>query len=249
MRWLLRLLGVAAVAQAGSHLPSPVSRVLSAVLLVGANLLPVAAVLDGRMGMGEVFLLYWLENVIVWLTTTVKIVTARGPQESGAVGAGQPGSGTPTPQAGATALGFFFALHFGMFTLVHGVFTAILAGMAGLRGSLLAVLWIALAILASHLVSLGLNWFGRDERSLVTPGRAMAAPYPRMLALHVAIIGSTFLLLDGPGSSTADEAGAVALLCLGKTVVDLGFHLHERRSAGHPGRLTLRANGRVIHRS
>jgi hypothetical protein len=70
-----------------------------------------------------------------------------------------------------------------------------------------------------------------------------------MIALHLAIIGGTFLFLGGPGSSTAQEAGAVALLCVGKTVLDLAFHLHERRAAGRPGRVTLRADGRVVHRS
>ena len=91
VRSLLRLPGVDAVAQAGSRLPSPVSRVLSAAFLVGANLLPVWAVLDGRIGMGEVFLLYWLENVVVWCTTTIKIVTAEGVPAAGAGPSGRAG--------------------------------------------------------------------------------------------------------------------------------------------------------------
>ena len=50
------------------------------------------------------------------------------------------------------------------------------------------MLLLSVAITASHLFSLGVNWFGRDERKVVEPGQAMFAPYPRMLVMHVGII-------------------------------------------------------------
>ena len=231
MRGLLRLLGVTTVARAGSHLPGPVGPVISALTLVLVNLVPVWLVVDGRLGMGEVFLLYWFENVVVWFTSSAKIATAGA-----------------EPSADNRSLAGFFAVHFGIFTVVHGVFTVILAVAAGLAGSLQSLLLAALAILVSHLVSLGLNWFGRDERALATPQGVMFAPYPRMLALHVAVIGGWFLVL-GLGSGTTQEVLAVVVLCIAKTVLDLGFHLRERRAAGRPTRVTLRVNGRVVHRS
>ena len=55
----------------------------------------------------------------------------------------------------------------------------------------------------------------------------MMAPYPRMLVLHVAVIGGFFLVV---GTDRGDDSSvaAVALLCVLKTVVDLGLHLRER---------------------
>jgi hypothetical protein len=76
------------------------------------------------------------------------------------------------------------------------------------------------------------NWFGRDERKVVSPGQAMFAPYPRMLVLHVGIIIAFGVALDGweHGENGNDQVTAVAVLCLLKLLVDLGFHLWQHRS-------------------
>jgi hypothetical protein len=227
---LLRILGVEVMAHLGRRLPAPTARVLSALVLVGANLLPVWAVLEGRLGMGDVLLIYWFENVVIWFTTTVRILTATqpGPHRSRAPRLG--GLATRLAEktwvTGDPALALLFALHFGIFTVVHGVFAAVLAGLSGLHGGLLD--WVATiaAILLSHALSLGLHWFGRGERQVVSPGWAMVAPYPRMVALHLTVILG-FFLLGGPDGRTADDLGAVALLMGTKTVLDLLFHLGE----------------------
>ena len=236
MTALLRILGVELMAQLGRRLPAPVARLVSGLMLVGANLLPVWAVLEGRLGMGDVLLVYWFENVVIWFATTMRILTARRPARRpflrgpagrrGDFGRLERALAGRTWVTGDPALALFFALHFGLFTLVHGVFAAVLAGLSGVRGGPLDWVAAAGAILFSHMLSLGLHWLGGGERRAVSPGWAMAAPYPRMIALHVTVIAG-FFLLGGPDGRTADDVGVVALLMGLKTALDLLFHLGE----------------------
>ena len=233
---LLRILGVELMARLGRRLPAPAARALSALMLVGANLLPLWAVLEGRLGMGDVLLVYWFENVVVWFTTTVKLLTTTR-RRTRTAGLALRSSGPLFGRfeetfagkswvSGDPAFALFFAVHFGIFTLVHGMFTAVVAGIAGLHGSVLD--WVATTgtILLSHILSVGLNWFGRRERAFARPGWVMAAPYPRMLSLHLTVILG-FFFLGGPDGRTANDVGAVALLVVMKTVLDLVFHVAE----------------------
>jgi hypothetical protein len=143
MNLVLRFLGVELLARAAGRLPAPMARVATAALLVVVNLLPVWAVLDRRAGMGDVFLVYWIENVVVWLCGIVRVATAEGIDTAGGV----------TDRR--TGLAPFFALHYGIFTLVHGVFAIVMAVLVGLVGGLGQVLLLALLIAVSHVVSLG----------------------------------------------------------------------------------------------
>lgn len=227
MPLLLRLLGLGSVARAGSELPPGLPRVVSSVLLVVANLVPVWGVLHGDLGVGDVFVLYWIENVAVWLVTIVKIATAQAPEDPTKVTMTMNGRRVaPDPRVMAG----FFAFHYGLFTLVHGVFAFVLAfTTGGFTGS--AGFWVlsVLVLVWSHALSLALHWFGRDERARATPSRTMLLPYPRMVVLHLSVIGA-FFLLGGPDGRPAEAIGPVVLLCGLKTLVDLGFHLREHRS-------------------
>jgi hypothetical protein len=234
---LLRILGVELMARLGRRLPTSVARALSAAILVGANLLPVWAALDGRLGMGDVLLVYWFEDVVVWFTTTVKLLTStRRRDASGAPAVRRPGPrrlellegwlAAKSWVSGDPAYALSFAMRFGLFTLLHGAFTAVMVGILGLRGGLLD--WVATAgvILLSHLLSVGLNWFGRRERASANPAWVMVAPYPRMLALHLTVLGGYFLL-GGAHGRTADDVAAVALLVGAKTALDVVLHVVE----------------------
>lgn len=216
MNTVLRFVGVVLAARLAARLPGPLATVVTAVILVATNLLPVWAVSTGRAGMGDVFLVYWLENVVVWLCGIVRVSTAEG-------------VGLPVTRVSGDSLSLagFFALHYGLFTLVHGVFAIIMAAVVGLVGGLGQVLLLAALIAASHLFSLGVNWFGRDERLVVSPGAAMFAPYPRMLVLHAGIIAG-FALIGGPDATDhGAQVHAVAVLCGLKTLADLLFHVGE----------------------
>ncbi len=212
----------------------PRAPLLSSASLVVGNLLPLWAVWQGHMSVGDVFVVYWLENVAVWAIAIVKVRTARG--------AGRPGAATmtmngrPVDPSDPRLLAVFFAVHYGIFTLVHGVFAFVMASLAG--GELHLGTWLlaGLALVLSHLVSLWLNWFDGGERWRVSPTGAMWQPYPRMLVLHVGILIGFGLVLSSVGSAEtpsglAQLAPVLVLLGL-KTVVDLGLHLRERSRAG-----------------
>lgn len=225
MNTLLRILGIQLVASAAARLPGGLARLATAVVLVVVNLLPVWAVTEERIGMGDVFIVYWIENVVVWACGIVRTATAEGPGK-GTVAVTT--NGVPGDLSSAK----FFALHYGIFTGVHGVFTIIVVALVGLTGGAGQVVLLSLAITVSHLFSLAVNWFGRDERKVVSPGRAMAAPYPRMFVLHVGILIAFGVALDGweHGENVNDQVSAVAVLCVLKTLVDLGFHVWQHRS-------------------
>jgi hypothetical protein len=216
---LLRILGLNLLAHIGSRLPSRTARTITASVLVAANLLPLVAVLTGSAGLGDVFVIYWFENVVVWFTTTIKILTAR---------ASDAAAGRNVTLLGNFLLAAFFTFHFGIFTFVHGVFSFTIARLTGgFTGEPKTWLIVLLAITASHVVSLGLNWFGQGERNAATVRKAMALPYPRMLVLHVSVLAAWFLLLGLPHVA-ADAVVPVAFLCGLKTAVDAWFHLRER---------------------
>ena len=221
MNVLLRILGLNVLAHVGSRLPSRTARTITSIVLIAANLLPLLAVLTGAAGVGDVFVVYWFENVVVWFTTTIKILTARGTDESSERG---------VQLWGNVLVAAFFTFHFGLFTFVHGVFSFTLARLTGgLTGEPRTWLLLMLAITASHLISLGLNWFGQGERNVATVRRAVAMPYPRMVVLHVSVLAAFFLLIGFGRPDGAPEAVApVALLCCLKTALDVAFHLRER---------------------
>ena len=194
------------LAHLGTRLPNSVARTLSSGALIAANVLPIKAVIDGSLGLGDVFVLYWLENVVVYLATITKLLTA---------------------EKGERGLAGFFALHYGIFTVVHGIFAVLLAGFTGwFRGGWFYWSVVLGAMLASHLISLGLNWFGRGEYRIASASRVMALPYPRMLVMHGAVIAGFFLVLQPSGMENSVKA--VAILCIAKMVIDLGFHVAER---------------------
>lgn len=211
----------------------PRAPLLSSLWLVLGNLLPLWAVWAGHMSVGDVFVVYWIENLSCWAITIVKVRTARG--------AGDPGrmrmtmNGRAVDASDPRVLAAFFALHYGIFTLVHGVFAFVMAFLAG--GELHPATWLlaGLALALSHLGSLWVNWYDGGERWRVSPSTAMWQPYPRMLVLHVAIILGFGLVLRTVGTadtpSGLEQLAPVVLLLGLKTVVDLTLHLWERRRA------------------
>lgn len=211
---ILRLFGLNLLGHVGTRLPNRTARMISSGLLIAANLLPIWAVASGHAGVGDIFVLYWAENVVVWFFSIIRIATARGGESSMASGIGA---------------AFFFTLHYGIFTLVHGVFSFVIAGMTEslTAGRTVYVILIG-AMFLSHLASLGLNWFGRGERHGVSTGRAMFMPYPRMLVMHVSIIGGFFLMFNGAAGGVSFNQLAPVILLVGlKTAIDLGLHLFE----------------------
>ena len=217
MNTVLRFLGIMLVAGLAARLPGPLARLATAVVLVVVNLLPVWAVVTERIGMGDVFLVYWIENVVVWACGIVRTATAEGPG-TGTVAVTT--NGVPGDMSSAK----FFALHYGIFTLVHGVFTIIVVALVGLEGRPRSG---GPAVARDHgeppvlaggeLVRTRRAQGGqpgrRDVRAVPPDARPARRDHHRASSSH-----STGWSTAGTDS---DQVTAVAILCVMKTLVDL----------------------------
>lgn len=192
----------------------------SAIVLIAANLVPVAGVLLWGWELLPVMLLFWAENLVVGLFNLLRMLTA-------AQGGTQ-----------RVILIPFFIFHYGMFCFVHGIFVVALFGEAattrlGLSGfadfyvfSRLLIEYQLLLPLAALLISHGFSYFvnylGRGEYLKTDAHQQMFAPYGRVVVLHVLVLigGFTVMALDSP-------MPMLALLVLLKTALDLIAHRRE----------------------
>jgi hypothetical protein len=154
------------------------------------------------------------------------------------------------PRAG---LAIFFVVHYGIFWLVHGIFVFLLPTMSGIAtepgcdapifpepgeigsgacasafGEIAwgAVLIGAAALFLSHGASFLLNYIGNDEYQRTSPARQMASAYGRVIVLHLTILLGGFVVafLGAP-------IGALVILVVGKSILDLGLHRREHARA------------------
>ncbi len=189
----------------------PPTTILTAGVLVAANLSVAVGALTGALDLGEVMLLYWAESAIIGVFSIVKMAIAA--------------------RWGAFALVPFFCIHAGMFMGAHLLFLNVLflSGDNGLNpfSGLLAILGslaMPLALLAaSHAVSFVLHTVRGGERTK-NPATAMGAFYGRIMIMHVTIIFGGFLsvMLGSP-------AWAVLLLVVLKTGADAFSHLLQHK--------------------
>ena len=258
MTVLLRTLGLQAAYAVLQAMSPAAARVASLFMLLAANSVPLMALLSGRWGAGDVLIAFWLENVAIGLWAAVRIATAsvdgsvvdRAPDGrsrvdvSAVLAAARQSSDPRTMRTiglvARLAFVVFFLLHYGLFTLVHGIFTFSLAGKAGTTGSVGGYLLMLLVMVLSHGLSTGIYWFARGERRTVGPQRAMVGVYPRVVVMHLSVIGGAWLVAGGdsgnlsllwPGFATL---GPGLLLIAVKVVVDVLAHVQSHREVAVP---------------
>lgn len=192
----------------------------SALVLVAANLVPLAGVLFFGWTVFATLLLFWVENVIVGGFNILRMLVAQ-------------------PQIGAMwAVKLFmipfFTFHYGMFTTVHGVFVLTLFG-GGFSGrgfptaatfahavQVAGVAPAAWGLALSHAVSFAFNYIGTGEYKSALVPALMFRPYGRVMVLHVVILGGGFLV-----QMLGSPLIPLALLVVLKTGLDLFGHLRE----------------------
>ena len=180
--------------------PAPGSRTARIVGAVLVNAIPVFGVLFGGWSAFALMLLYWLENVVIGVFNVARMIA----------------SGFAQGPAGIAACLFvvpFFTFHYGMFCLVHGVFVWTMFGQGfaqmaaidgpfdlsnlvgrvvaltpGLRAGFISiVIWQSLLFFVFFL--------GRSEFRRTDPMTQMAAPYGRIIVLHLTILAGGFVVL------------------------------------------------------
>ena len=201
----------------------------SVVTLLIANILPLFGVLLLGWQIFPLLVLFWLENVIVGFFNVFKMLVA-----------------SPTEPAKWAAKVFmipFFCFHYGIFTLVHGIFVFVMFGgiltdspdfptpavVAQVFGDF-QIGWVALALFISHLVSFIFNYIGKGEYKKVNLNNLMGEPYGRVVILHVTIVLGGFLI-----AFFGSPVFALILLIVLKTVIDIQAHLREQGETGGRG--------------
>jgi hypothetical protein len=225
-------------------------------LLVAANLVPLVGVLWLGWDLPTLVAIYWAENGVVGIFAVGRMLTAGAavtlPGTAGLTGGRRLAPPPPPPPApGSSAMAVpagvaramlvpFFLVHYGIFWFVHGVFVwtafPMLFGTLGGGAPVVdgpdasVVLLAACALLVSHGASFVLNWILGGEHAASSAGAEMAAPYARVVILHLTILLGAFgaAILGAP-------LGALVVMVVLKTGVDLAAHLAERERAAGRG--------------
>jgi len=206
-------------------------------LLVVANLVPLAGVLFLDWDLATIVALYWVENGVIGAFALARMATAEGVEvDPGAVtinGRAVPRAQLENPATARLVLMPFFLVHYGMFWFVHGVFVwfglpQMWAQMGAGTGPphLSTIAWAIPVLVLSHGASFLFNWLWGGERRTSSPAREMAAPYGRVIILHVTIVLGAFAV-----AAIGAPIGALVIMVVLKTVADLGAHLAERERA------------------
>jgi hypothetical protein len=231
---------------------------IAAALLVITNLIPLAGVLWLGWDLMLILALYWAENGIVGVINIGKILLAEGPPPQNFSWSVNGRPATSLTRAGTAG---FFCMHYGIFWVVHGIFVftfipvmtgatffgagplfgvrpiVIGAGSPGTAGVEIPVFLAGIVGLAiSHGVSFWMNYVGRGEYQRISPAEVMVQPYGRLVILHLTIILGAFVSIW-----LGTPIGSLIVLVIGKTALDLAFHLRQHRDpmAGLPARVNL----------
>jgi len=187
----------------------------SALILIVANLVPLAGAVFLDWSLSDVMVLYWAESAVIGFFNLCKIAV---------IG-----------RWAALAAGPFFLGHFGGFMSVHFLFiyTLFVKGLNGADGGgddladvaqLFIGLWPALvALFASHAFSFFQNFLGRREFRRRSLRNQMSEPYSRIIFMHLVLIfgGGLTMILGEP-------APVLLIVIALKIYFDVKAHIRER---------------------
>lgn len=180
--------------------------------LLAANLIPVLGILNSEWSIGTIMIGYWLENVVIGVFNALKLIAI-------------PTSNYPG-KIKKIAMTAFFTIHYGLFSLVHGVFVFVLFSRFSV--DYWAVLLFVLGLVLSHGVSYWFHFIVGQEKKSRTAQELFTAPYRRVMVLHL-----TILLGGGLAAVLGQPVWALLLMTSLKIGIDLLTHsLEHHRSYG-----------------
>lgn len=182
-------------------------RSFSVLSLIGVNLIPIVGVVFFGWDVASIMLLYWSENVVIGFYNVLRMIKAQGK-------ASKYGS------QGKAGTIFFFIIHYGMFTFVHGMFVASLFGLP--EKNYLGVAVAVAGLFFSHGVSYRKNFILQEEFKKISYDELFMQPYKRVIVMHLTII-----LGGGVAGVTGATAIALVVLVILKISIDLFSHRKE----------------------
>lgn len=164
--------------------------------------LPIIGIVFFDWDWRSVIILYWLENITVGARTVIAMIRSPRVQDPGRTALTFNGSSRPAGKVGLIA---FFMVHYGIFTVVHGVFVFLLAfgafrmfgafGMSAPSGSgaEIDVGGVLLVWAVGSLVQIVAGFF-TPRAELPAVGALFMSPYRRIIVLHLTILGGAWLI-------------------------------------------------------
>jgi hypothetical protein len=215
--------------------------------LIVANIYPLIGVLFFGWTPGSILFLYWFETLIVGFFNVLKMIFAQGselPEKAkDTIDAAVP-INERTYYYVNQALKFvmipFFIIHFGGFSLGHGIFVFSLVnnrlgGTAGLslQEVTTEILGGVAMLFISHLLSFYINFIGKGEYKNATVNQLFSQPYARVVIMHLTLIFGMMLTM-----TLGSPFFMIALFVVLKMVADVIAHLSERRKFSRKTLLT-----------
>lgn len=204
----------------------------SSYLLIISNLVPAIMIIYGGWTISDILVLYWAESGIIGFFNIFKIMLSRSFKTFSNK------EQIPDYIKNDTVFLFikiffaaFFTVHFGGFMAGHAVF---LFGLV-LRGfnssSPFSNFWSyienvrfgILALFISHGYSFFSNYIIGKERETTSIEQLFAAPYPRIVVMHITILAGAFLMM-----ALKTNVAFLIVFIIIKIGVDLKAHLKER---------------------
>lgn len=188
-----------------------VHRFPTAIPVIVANSVPIVGVLAFGWDLRSIMFVYWLETAVVVFYSALKVVTVGGPITLFWI----PGH--------LAVFGVFMSFHL-MMILPLGPSPVIGLFPPEVIRELFHRTWSAgVGLVVSHGISFVVNFLGNGEYRHTTVNEQIAAPWKRLLIMHVTTFAGAWsvMLFDAP-------VGALVMLALLKIVIDLHGHLRER---------------------
>lgn len=187
-------------------------------LIILANLIPIYFVFKGTISVPEIMFLYWLESLVIYVSSFFKIAQARraGPEDPGYNTPNHANNSSPLSMAG------FFMIHYGMFMLAHWFFIA-----RFFTGSLVELVSGTFPILIGLIISHSISYFiYTGENRQKTVSELMFRPYGRVILMHLLVVFGGAILIQSNAN-----LGYLILLILGKILFDILGHIWEHHNA------------------
>jgi hypothetical protein len=190
-------------------------------ILLLMNTIPLWGVLFFDWSLALIMALYWAENIIVGVENVFRMIRAKGPvPESISFKL----NNVPYKGERKGQLVFFFIMHYGIFTVVHGVFVFAFFGLNMLESAFSGFVIGFLSLCASHFLSYRQNYIGKGEFVHVNEAELFFQPYKRVIVLHfVVLLGGVFV------STLGSTIGPIAVLVVIKSGIDAISHVMEHR--------------------
>jgi hypothetical protein len=198
-------------------------RIPTSFLLIIVNIIPLIGVIFLGWNPFDLVLLYWFENVVIGVYTLLRLLIAKG--ETGSrLTVTASGQELAHPFGHPLGLAGFFSMHYGIFTLVHGIFIFAFFGSStslfNLNG-LIVLLTFLVGITTSHGISFLYNFLYKGEYKVYSPWHYFASPYGRIIPIHLTIIFGAMIEASFPNTPAL-----ITFLFVGiKIAIDLYGHI------------------------